>query len=187
MSSPNTKDLPNVYLSNQLLRTHSSKRVMLLGEDPLSDSECDLDSVAGVLKLYFRGLEPPLFPYDSYSQLLDCGRKNPFRHHFTGFCSQVRQLFIYLVMHNTLVSYPCNTSAEWCHRHQGITCFHLWNNLLTRISFRLRSDMRQAFIIAPLPLLVVSPQFPALTEALMGWLDSFSYYTHSPQIGSLCM
>uniref|UniRef100_A0A3B4B9U0 Rho GTPase activating protein 4a n=1 Tax=Periophthalmus magnuspinnatus TaxID=409849 RepID=A0A3B4B9U0_9GOBI len=42
------------------------------GEDPLSDSECDLDSVAGVLKLYFRGLEPPLFPYDSYNQLLDC-------------------------------------------------------------------------------------------------------------------
>ncbi|XP_032375670.1 SLIT-ROBO Rho GTPase-activating protein 3 isoform X1 [Etheostoma spectabile] len=44
------------------------------GEDPLSDSECDLDSVAGVLKLYFRGLEPPLFPYDSYSQLLECGQ-----------------------------------------------------------------------------------------------------------------
>ncbi|KAF7210371.1 SLIT-ROBO Rho GTPase-activating protein 3-like [Nothobranchius furzeri] len=43
-----------------------------LGEDPLSDSECDLDSVAGVLKLYFRGLEPPLFPYESYSQLLEC-------------------------------------------------------------------------------------------------------------------
>uniref|UniRef100_A0A669FAE3 Rho GTPase activating protein 4 n=1 Tax=Oreochromis niloticus TaxID=8128 RepID=A0A669FAE3_ORENI len=42
------------------------------GEDPLSDSECDLDSVAGVLKLYFRGLEPPLFPYDSYTQLLEC-------------------------------------------------------------------------------------------------------------------
>ncbi|XP_075882758.1 SLIT-ROBO Rho GTPase-activating protein 3 isoform X2 [Nelusetta ayraudi] len=42
------------------------------GDDPLSDSECDLDSVAGVLKLYFRGLEPPLFPYDSYPQLLEC-------------------------------------------------------------------------------------------------------------------
>ncbi|XP_062316343.1 rho GTPase-activating protein 4 isoform X1 [Osmerus eperlanus] len=41
------------------------------GEDPL-DSECDLDSVAGVLKLYFRGLEPPLFPYDSYCPLLEC-------------------------------------------------------------------------------------------------------------------
>lgn len=47
------------------------------GDDPLSDSECDLDSVAGVLKLYFRGLEPPLFPYDSYPQLLECVRKIP--------------------------------------------------------------------------------------------------------------
>ncbi|PWA32904.1 hypothetical protein CCH79_00016411 [Gambusia affinis] len=46
--------------------------INLHGEDPLSDSECDLDSVAGVLKLYFRGLEPPLFPYESYSPLLEC-------------------------------------------------------------------------------------------------------------------
>ncbi|XP_029689522.1 SLIT-ROBO Rho GTPase-activating protein 3 isoform X2 [Takifugu rubripes] len=62
-----------------IFRVPGSQRVINLlrdvfesGEDPLSDSECDLDSVAGVLKLYFRGLEPPLFPYDSYSQLLDC-------------------------------------------------------------------------------------------------------------------
>lgn len=48
-----------------------------VGEDPLSDSECDLDSVAGVLKLYFRGLEPPLFPYESYLELLECVRKSP--------------------------------------------------------------------------------------------------------------
>ena len=45
------------------------------GEEALSDSECDMYSVAGVLKIYFRGLEPPLFPYDSYPQLLDCVRK----------------------------------------------------------------------------------------------------------------
>uniref|UniRef100_A0A3B5KIY2 Rho GTPase activating protein 4a n=1 Tax=Xiphophorus couchianus TaxID=32473 RepID=A0A3B5KIY2_9TELE len=51
--------------------------INLHGEDPLSDSECDLDSVAGVLKLYFRGLEPPLFPYESYSPLLECVRKMP--------------------------------------------------------------------------------------------------------------
>ncbi|CAF93258.1 unnamed protein product, partial [Tetraodon nigroviridis] len=62
-----------------IFRVPGSQRVINLlrdaferGEDPLSDSECDLDSVAGVLKLYFRGLEPPLFPYDSYPQLLDC-------------------------------------------------------------------------------------------------------------------
>ncbi|XP_048878034.1 LOW QUALITY PROTEIN: SLIT-ROBO Rho GTPase-activating protein 3 [Brienomyrus brachyistius] len=42
------------------------------GEDPLTDGECDIDSVAGVLKLYFRGLEKPLFPEESFSQLMDC-------------------------------------------------------------------------------------------------------------------
>ncbi|KAM9350613.1 rho GTPase-activating protein 4a [Symphorus nematophorus] len=41
------------------------------GEDPLAERRCDLDSVAGVLKLYFRGLENPLFPIDSTSQLLE--------------------------------------------------------------------------------------------------------------------
>ncbi|XP_071775942.2 rho GTPase-activating protein 4-like isoform X2 [Centroberyx gerrardi] len=41
------------------------------GEDPLAERSCDLDSVAGVLKLYFRGLENPLFPMDSTSQLLE--------------------------------------------------------------------------------------------------------------------
>nr|XP_023396557.1 rho GTPase-activating protein 4 isoform X3 [Loxodonta africana] len=42
------------------------------GEDPLVEG-CgaqDLDSVAGVLKLYFRSLEPPLFPPDLFSELL---------------------------------------------------------------------------------------------------------------------
>ncbi|XP_059383579.1 SLIT-ROBO Rho GTPase-activating protein 3-like isoform X3 [Carassius carassius] len=42
------------------------------GEDPLTDSESDIDSVAGVLKLYFRGLEKPLFPEQSFSQLMEC-------------------------------------------------------------------------------------------------------------------
>nr|XP_060619172.1 rho GTPase-activating protein 4 isoform X2 [Anolis sagrei ordinatus] len=42
------------------------------GEDPLADSytQHDLDSVAGVLKLYFRGLEKPLFPCDIVPELL---------------------------------------------------------------------------------------------------------------------
>lgn len=42
------------------------------GEDPLVEG-CmphDLDSVAGVLKLYFRSLEPPLFPEDLVVELL---------------------------------------------------------------------------------------------------------------------
>ncbi|XP_073325989.1 rho GTPase-activating protein 4-like isoform X1 [Pagrus major] len=41
------------------------------GEDPLAEQRCDLDSVAGVLKLYFRVLENPLFPIESTSQLLE--------------------------------------------------------------------------------------------------------------------
>ncbi|XP_077335141.1 rho GTPase-activating protein 4 isoform X4 [Lithobates pipiens] len=42
------------------------------GEDPLDSSYTgnDVDSVAGVLKLYFRGLEKPLFPNDMFHDLL---------------------------------------------------------------------------------------------------------------------
>lgn len=38
------------------------------GEDPLADdqNEHDINSVAGVLKLYFRGLENPLFPKECF-------------------------------------------------------------------------------------------------------------------------
>lgn len=47
----------------------------LTGEDPLAERRYDLDSVAGVLKLYFRGLENPLFPIDSTNQLLEHARE----------------------------------------------------------------------------------------------------------------
>ncbi|XP_075406505.1 SLIT-ROBO Rho GTPase-activating protein 3 isoform X1 [Tenrec ecaudatus] len=42
------------------------------GEDPLVDdqNERDINSVAGVLKLYFRGLENPLFPKESFQDLI---------------------------------------------------------------------------------------------------------------------
>ncbi|KAM9752182.1 rho GTPase-activating protein 4a isoform 1-T1 [Menidia menidia] len=46
------------------------------GEDPLAEGMHDLDSVAGVLKLYFRGLENPLFPIDSTSRLLEQAQIN---------------------------------------------------------------------------------------------------------------
>lgn len=45
------------------------------GEDPLAERRYELDSVAGVLKLYFRSLENPLFPIDSTSQLLEQARE----------------------------------------------------------------------------------------------------------------
>ncbi|XP_072306107.1 rho GTPase-activating protein 4-like isoform X1 [Eucyclogobius newberryi] len=41
------------------------------GEDPLTQQRYNLDSVAGVLKLYFRGLKNPLFPLESTGQLLE--------------------------------------------------------------------------------------------------------------------
>ncbi|KAM8758934.1 SLIT-ROBO Rho GTPase-activating protein 3 isoform 4-T4 [Rhynchonycteris naso] len=42
------------------------------GEDPLMDdqNERDINSVAGVLKLYFRGLENPLFPKERFQDLI---------------------------------------------------------------------------------------------------------------------
>lgn len=44
------------------------------GNDPLIDEESnhDINSVAGVLKLYFRGLENPLFPKERFNDLMSC-------------------------------------------------------------------------------------------------------------------
>ncbi|XP_053318003.1 SLIT-ROBO Rho GTPase-activating protein 1 isoform X2 [Spea bombifrons] len=46
------------------------------GEDPLTDDQNnhDMNSVAGVLKLYFRGLENPLFPRERFNDLISCIR-----------------------------------------------------------------------------------------------------------------
>lgn len=47
------------------------------GNDPLIDEENnhDINSVAGVLKLYFRGLENPLFPKERFNDLISCVRE----------------------------------------------------------------------------------------------------------------
>ncbi|XP_069760304.1 SLIT-ROBO Rho GTPase-activating protein 1 isoform X4 [Narcine bancroftii] len=49
------------------------------GEDPLADGQDnhDINSVAGVLKLYFRGLENPLFPKERFNELIPCVRIEP--------------------------------------------------------------------------------------------------------------
>lgn len=46
--------------------------MLCVGEDPLVDDQTDHDinSVAGVLKLYFRGLENPLFPKERFLDLI---------------------------------------------------------------------------------------------------------------------
>ena len=48
-----------------------------LGENPLADDQSnrDINSVAGVLKLYFRGLENPLFPKERFNDLISCVSK----------------------------------------------------------------------------------------------------------------
>lgn len=51
--------------------------VCVSGNDPLIDEESnhDINSVAGVLKLYFRGLENPLFPKERFNDLISCVRE----------------------------------------------------------------------------------------------------------------
>ncbi|XP_036285941.1 rho GTPase-activating protein 4 isoform X1 [Pipistrellus kuhlii] len=59
-------------VSGAQLRISEIRDAFERGEDPLVEgcSAGDLDSVAGVLKLYFRSLEPPLFPPDLFLELL---------------------------------------------------------------------------------------------------------------------
>ncbi|XP_047247633.1 SLIT-ROBO Rho GTPase-activating protein 1 isoform X2 [Girardinichthys multiradiatus] len=58
------------------LEVNDIKNSFERGNDPLTDDEDnhDINSVAGVLKLYFRGLENPLFPKERFSDLLSCIR-----------------------------------------------------------------------------------------------------------------
>lgn len=53
-------------------RRRSSVSLPKPGEDPLIDdqNEHDINSVAGVLKLYFRGLENPLFPKERFQDFI---------------------------------------------------------------------------------------------------------------------
>uniref|UniRef100_A0A8C8BN72 SLIT-ROBO Rho GTPase-activating protein 1 n=1 Tax=Otus sunia TaxID=257818 RepID=A0A8C8BN72_9STRI len=64
------------------------------GEDPLADdqNERDINSVAGVLKLYFRGLENPLFPKERFQDLISTIKiENP-----TERVHQIQQILITL-------------------------------------------------------------------------------------------
>lgn len=48
----------------------------LAGEDPLRDvvDATDVNSIAGVLKLYLRELREPLFPIFLFDQLTECAK-----------------------------------------------------------------------------------------------------------------
>uniref|UniRef100_A0A1A8CX52 SLIT-ROBO Rho GTPase-activating protein 1 n=2 Tax=Nothobranchius kadleci TaxID=1051664 RepID=A0A1A8CX52_NOTKA len=58
------------------LEVNDIKNSFERGNDPLADDENnhDINSVAGVLKLYFRGLENPLFPKERFNELMACIR-----------------------------------------------------------------------------------------------------------------
>uniref|UniRef100_A0A3Q3ETB7 SLIT-ROBO Rho GTPase-activating protein 1 n=1 Tax=Labrus bergylta TaxID=56723 RepID=A0A3Q3ETB7_9LABR len=63
-------------VSGSQLEVNDIKNSFERGNDPLTDEENnhDINSVAGVLKLYFRGLENPLFPKERFNDLLACIR-----------------------------------------------------------------------------------------------------------------
>ncbi|XP_054631344.1 SLIT-ROBO Rho GTPase-activating protein 1 isoform X2 [Dunckerocampus dactyliophorus] len=63
-------------VSGSQLEVNDIKNSFERGNDPLTDDESnhDINSVAGVLKLYFRGLENPLFPKERFNDLLSCVR-----------------------------------------------------------------------------------------------------------------
>ncbi|KAM6946261.1 SLIT-ROBO Rho GTPase-activating protein 1 isoform 2-T2 [Aplochiton taeniatus] len=63
-------------VSGSHLEVNDIKNSFERGNDPLTDDENnhDMNSVAGVLKLYFRGLENPLFPKERFNELLACIR-----------------------------------------------------------------------------------------------------------------
>uniref|UniRef100_A0A4W6F2B3 SLIT-ROBO Rho GTPase-activating protein 1 n=1 Tax=Lates calcarifer TaxID=8187 RepID=A0A4W6F2B3_LATCA len=65
-------------VSGSQLEVNDIKNSFERGNDPLTDDENnhDINSVAGVLKLYFRGLENPLFPKERFNDLLSCISKN---------------------------------------------------------------------------------------------------------------
>uniref|UniRef100_A0A3B3ZP18 SLIT-ROBO Rho GTPase-activating protein 2 n=1 Tax=Periophthalmus magnuspinnatus TaxID=409849 RepID=A0A3B3ZP18_9GOBI len=63
-------------VSGSQVEVNDIKNSFERGNDPLIDEESnhDINSVAGVLKLYFRGLDNPLFPKDRFNDLISCVR-----------------------------------------------------------------------------------------------------------------
>ncbi|XP_075766255.1 SLIT-ROBO Rho GTPase-activating protein 2 isoform X5 [Pelodiscus sinensis] len=61
-------------VSGSQVEVNDIKNAFERGEDPLAgdQNDHDMDSIAGVLKLYFRGLEHPLFPKEIFHDLVAC-------------------------------------------------------------------------------------------------------------------
>ncbi|XP_024861631.1 SLIT-ROBO Rho GTPase-activating protein 2 isoform X3 [Kryptolebias marmoratus] len=61
-------------VSGSQVEVNDIKNAFERGEDPLAgdQNDHDIDSIAGVLKLYFRGLERALFPKEVFHDLISC-------------------------------------------------------------------------------------------------------------------
>ncbi|KAM9073181.1 SLIT-ROBO Rho GTPase-activating protein 1 isoform 3-T3 [Megaptera novaeangliae] len=61
-------------VSGSQVEVNDIKNSFERGENPLAEEQSnhDINSVAGVLKLYFRGLENPLFPKERFNDLISC-------------------------------------------------------------------------------------------------------------------
>jgi len=61
----------------------------ITGKDPLPDKVDgkDINSVAGVLKLYFRELKEPLFPSHIFDDLIACSGQHNFNSQYIGYFS----------------------------------------------------------------------------------------------------
>ncbi|XP_041836061.1 SLIT-ROBO Rho GTPase-activating protein 2 isoform X3 [Melanotaenia boesemani] len=61
-------------VSGSQVEVNDIKNAFERGEDPLAgdQNDHDMDSIAGVLKLYFRGLEHGLFPKEVFHDLISC-------------------------------------------------------------------------------------------------------------------
>ncbi|XP_066559375.1 SLIT-ROBO Rho GTPase-activating protein 2 isoform X6 [Amia ocellicauda] len=61
-------------VSGSQVEVNDIKNAFERGEDPLAgdQNDHDMDSIAGVLKLYFRGLENTLFPKEIFHDLISC-------------------------------------------------------------------------------------------------------------------
>uniref|UniRef100_A0A8C6PCV2 SLIT-ROBO Rho GTPase-activating protein 2 n=2 Tax=Nothobranchius furzeri TaxID=105023 RepID=A0A8C6PCV2_NOTFU len=67
-------------VSGSQVEVNDIKNAFERGEDPLAgdQNDHDIDSIAGVLKLYFRGLEGALFPKEVFHDLISCVCECPF-------------------------------------------------------------------------------------------------------------
>lgn len=77
LSCKKNKHFPSVVFIERVIICCVPRSLLFssgLGEDPLAgdQNDHDMDSIAGVLKLYFRGLDHALFPKEVFHDLISC-------------------------------------------------------------------------------------------------------------------